>query len=868
MPALGQKVLIQVAPGVSPTTDFTQLDSLTYVAADKVRFQNGRLRKLKGWVRNFSTNFQRLAGCARAIYSYIPTDQFPRVLIGTSSRLYVFYKGAFYNITPLVTSTTAIANSLETVYLTDSAYSVTTESGSAIVTFNIPHFLNVGESVQISGVTGTIGGIGFASFNSTFTVLATPDSSSFQVRVGATASSSATGGGTGITYITKQILVHKTSHGFTKGDRVKITLAANTGGILAASINQEHVITAVISPSVFAITTDSFATSYVTAGGGAATLLQGQISSGSCDQSSGYGYGGGLYGVGLYGVPTLFTTAIQFPRIWSFDRYGDNVVLTPGGQQGVYVWGNDITVAPVLQSAAPLANWVFQSKGLVVVLGPDGSNGTFSNSNFNDANDWTFTQTNIVSTNPVLGASKFISQATSRNVDVLFTEDKVYQLRFLGLPIIWNIEELFSTDGLIAPKARVNIEDAVFWMGWGDFYVFDGTAVNILPNNTVKRYVYDNINEAQYFKTFAAAQPEYNEVWWFYPAGDDLEPNNYVIYNYKEQHWTIGTLERTAAVEPASGSTSTYMMQSHVIASVELANNPLTTNFYTLATDPITAANGSAAIIIAITGHHLLPGDSINIAGSTDVHGILAADINGARTVSSVTVNTVTVTAGSAATSSGTGGGSSITVGTRVITVAYENHFGNNDSITLANATTFGGITVGALDGTFQIRRWDADSFDIGISTGYSTSLATGGGPEVDMSYSRTGRLFEHNVGFDDYDEANCDVNNQASCLAPMDSYAETNYMQIGAGDTTMLIYSVIPDSTQIGNMSITVYTKLYPQSSTTITKGPFTLATATEKIDVQALGRQRKYRIGSDELGQDFIIGKWFEQVRQGTPI
>lgn len=868
MPALGKKALIQIAPGVSPTSDFTNLDAITYVDADKVRFINGRLRKLKGWQRLFSTNFQRLAGCARAIYSYIPSDGFERVLIGTSTRLYVVYKGDFYNITPLVTGTTAIANSLGTVYINDPDYSVTTASGSAIVTFNIPHFLNPGDSVQISGVSGTIGGIAAANFNGTFLVLATPTSSTFQVRVGATASSSATGGGTGITFITQQILVTMVDHGFSKGDRIKLTGAAAVGGILAGSINQENVITAVISDDVFAIQVGSFATSSVSGGGGAGVNIQGQITPGNCDQSVGLGYGGGYYGTGLYGVPKQFIIATQLPRIWSFDRFGDNVVLTPGGQQGVYIWANSTATAPALQSAAPTANWVYQSNGTVVVLGANGVNGAFANSNVGNANDWTYNGTNAVFTAVVLGASKFISQASSRNVDVLFTQDKVYQLRFVGLPNIWNIQELFDTDGLIAPKARANIQDAVFWMGYGDFYVFDGTSVNILPNNTVKRYVYDNINQAQDYKVFASANPSYDEIWWFYPFGSDTEPNNYVIYNYKEQHWTIGTLSRTAAADPANATVETLMVQSHVTSQTVLGSNPLSTNFYTLGANPITASNGSDSIIIAITGHHLQAGDSINIAGSSAVHGIIAGDINGVLPITATTINTVTATAGGAATSSGTGGGSSITVGTQIVTVTTSNNFQNGNQVTLQNSVGFNGISTGDLDGTFAVRQWTSSAFDIDVPTTYSTSAGSGGGSGVEMSYSRTGRLFQHEVGYDDYDDINCDINDQSACLAPMSCYATTNYAQIAEGDNTMLIYSVIPDSTQVGNMTLTVSTKLYPQSSTTITKGPYSISPSTVKVDVMALGRQRQYVIASNELGQDFVVGKWFEQITQGTPI
>ena len=83
-----------------------------------------------------------------------------------------------------------------------------------------------------------------------------------------------------------------------------------------------------------------------------------------------------------------------------------------------------------------------------------------------------------------------------------------------------------------------------------------------------------------------------------------------------------------------------------------------------------------------------------------------------------------------------------------------------------------------------------------------------------------------------------------------------------------MLIYSVIPDSIQEGEMNLIVYTKPYPQSVLEIIKGPFYINTQTEKIDVMALGRQRKYKIYSNVLDQNFVIGKWYEQITPTTPI
>lgn len=864
MPILGKRVQIQVAPGVIPSSDATNLESIAYTNADKVRFQLGKLRKLKGWELLRSANNQKIKGAARTLFNYTASDGIERTIIGTSDRLYVYELGLLFNITPLNTTNIPINNSLSTVYYTDSAYSVTTTNGSDIVTINASNiFVNINDQVTISGVTGTIGGVPSSDINNTFSVIGVPTSESFQIIVPTTATSSATGGGSSINIATSQIIVNLVGHGLTAGDRIKISGSTNVDGILAAEINIENIVEHVISSSYFIINTSTIATSLVVNGGGGAINLQKQIASGAVDFSYGFGYGGGLYGAGYYGVGKVFATQFVYPRIWSVDLYGDNIVLTPGNQGNVYLWQNDTNVAPTILTNAPNAvNWVFESHGMVCVLGPNGANSTMQSSNIGNATQWTPSPSSTATTISVPGAGEFISQGPARNVDLLFTSNQVYEMRYVNLPFIWQIDKLIATDGIIGPRAKVNLEDIIFWMGNADFYAYDGYTVNALPNNTVKRYVFDNINQAQAYKSFASLSPSFHEIWWIFPFGDSLEPNTYVIFNYKEQHWTIGTIERTAAVEPSNSAANVVMVQSEIKKTFALANNSLSTVFYNLGSNPIATTNTSTSIVITITNHHLELGDNIQISNAVDTNGILATNINGIRVITAITENTVTVTAGSAATSTGSGGGSSITIGTQILYVALANNtFTTNDIITLLEFSDIDTFVANDINSTFSIRYFDANGFEISIANNYSTQSILGGGPDGYLLYKKNGLLFEHELGYNDYDSDTDEI-------IPLESFAETNYAQIEDGDLNMLIYSIIPDSNQTGELNLSVYTKSYPQSSLEISKGPFFINEMTNKIDIMIVGRQRKYRIDSNELDQNFVIGKWYEQIKPTTPI
>ena len=55
-----------------------------------------------------------------------------------------------------------------------------------------------------------------------------------------------------------------------------------------------------------------------------------------------------------------------------------------------------------------------------------------------------------------------------------------------------------------------------------------------------------DLDESQAFKCFAGLNEEFSEVWFFYPSltDNETEISRYVIFNYEENSWSVGSLER------------------------------------------------------------------------------------------------------------------------------------------------------------------------------------------------------------------------------------------------------------------------------------------------------------------------------------
>jgi hypothetical protein len=84
-------------------------------------------------------------------------------------------------------------------------------------------------------------------------------------------------------------------------------------------------------------------------------------------------------------------------------------------------------------------------------------------------------------------------------------------------------------------------------MGNDKFYTYSGR-VDTLPC-TLRQYIFNDINRTQQGIFFAGQNGEFSEVIWFYCSEASSEIDRYVIYNYSENIWYYGSLERTAWID-------------------------------------------------------------------------------------------------------------------------------------------------------------------------------------------------------------------------------------------------------------------------------------------------------------------------------
>ena len=119
---------------------------------------------------------------------------------------------------------------------------------------------------------------------------------------------------------------------------------------------------------------------------------------------------------------------------------------------------------------------------------------------------------------------------------------EIVPIRFLGLPYIFNYEELSDAGVPWSPQSVVNTSSMVLWMSEQGPFSYDGTSISAVAC-PVRPWVDDDIDLAFVRGQACAVHVEnFNEFWWFYPQLNQPTNTRCIIYNYKEAWWSMGRM--------------------------------------------------------------------------------------------------------------------------------------------------------------------------------------------------------------------------------------------------------------------------------------------------------------------------------------
>ena len=475
---------LEFQPGIDKEgTDYSAKGG--WVDGNLVRFRKGRVEKVGGW-QKLGTNFY--LGTGRALHSWISLGGVRYLGVGSTFKYYIEEGNTYYDITPIRATTAA-------------------------------------------------GDVTFAATDGSSTITITD-----------------------------------TSHGAVTNDFVTFSGAVSLGGNVTADVlNQEYQISLVTGTNTYEIVAKDTSGATVTANssdsgnGGSSVVGTYQINVGLDTFVKSSGWGVGTWGSGGFGSASSISAVNQL-RLWTHDNYGENLIINPRGA-GIYRWveNNGTSVRALELSGISGANLVptvalqvitSETDRHLVVLGADPISGSSRTGvidpmlvAFSDQEnelDFEPTATNTAGSLRLSSGSFIVGGIKSRQEILIFTDTSLYSMNFIGPPLTFAINLINEGSGLLSPKSAVNAPNGVFYASKTGFYFYSGS-VKRLPC-TVQEYVFEDLDLSQAFKCHMGVNTEFSEIWFFYPSIEDGtgEISRYVIYNYEENHWSVGNLVRYA----------------------------------------------------------------------------------------------------------------------------------------------------------------------------------------------------------------------------------------------------------------------------------------------------------------------------------
>ena len=461
---------IKFAPGIDKQ-DTSVGAAGRWVDSDNVRFRYGLPEKVGGWQSLLN---ESIVGVVRKQHAFVDNDGNRYVALGTDKFLLLYFEGGLYDITPLKTA------------LTSATLATTDASPICSITTGTDHNLSLGDIILLDNVTLPVG----------------------------------------------------------------------TGYVDADFEDKLFQVTSITSNTVFTITQTTNATATVATGGSIDVVPYEQV--GPAAQTYGYGFGVGPYGSTIggteWGNAVNAASVVLEPGLWSLSNFGQVLVATIANGK-TFTWDSAIAARLTTRASTTTSGFTTTNNPTatrVTLISPTtrhlihlGTETTIGDPSTQDdmfirfsidenINEYTPEATNTAGTQRIQDGTKIIGALVAKENILVWTDNALYTMKFVGAPFTFGFEQVGTNCGLIGKNSAIEIDGVAYWMGNNGFFSFDGT-VNTLPCS-VEDYVYDDIDTTKGQQVNAGINNLFTEVVWWYPTAGSEFNNRYVVFNYGQSN--------------------------------------------------------------------------------------------------------------------------------------------------------------------------------------------------------------------------------------------------------------------------------------------------------------------------------------------
>lgn len=294
------------------------------------------------------------------------------------------------------------------------------------------------------------------------------------------------------------------------------------------------------------------------------------------------GYGTGPYGAEAYGTARSGIGALPSPvASWSFDLWGQDLIAQFRSDGPVYKWTPNVDSELQEITEAPEDFQAVLVTDQRILLGITGATRSVSWSDSEDRTEWTPAVTNQAGSLTLAGNGPLIAACKVVNTILIVGSDDAYAGRYLGPPFIYGFERVSDSCGILSANALVVVDRFAMWPSGRSMWRFDGAQVSPVRSDVVDFFLRD-LNTTESSKTYGFHLRDYREVWWLYQSinSTTTEPDSYICYDYEQDHWTRGKLDRSVGTDRGPALRNPIMVSSngrifnHELRTVSITDGP------------------------------------------------------------------------------------------------------------------------------------------------------------------------------------------------------------------------------------------------------------------------------------------------------
>ena len=418
--------------------------------------------------------------------------------------------------------------------------------------------------------------------------------------------------------------ITKAAHGVKVGDIVQldsVTLPGGTGFNDSDFEDKNFQVISVPTTGTFTINQSSNASGTVSTGGSLSIIPYEPV--GPREQTYGYGWGMDPYGNGNWGEAAAASDVTLEPGLWSLSNFGEVLIATVLNGK-TFTWNSGIGARLTTRASTTTSNFettnnptktrvtlVSPTTRHLIHLGTETTIGTPSTQDdmfirFSDQeaiNTYAPSATNTAGTQRLQDGTKIMGALKAKEVILIWTDNALYTMKFIGSPFTFGFEQVGTNCGLIGQNAVVEIDGAAFWLSPKGFFMFDGTVKSL--SCTVEDSVFDNFDTTKGQQVNAGLNNLFTEITWYYPSSTSDFNNKYVVFNFGESAgvpggvWYTGTEARTSWMDAT------------------IYPNPYATKYSSTGTGTFPAVVGQTGLGQTTYFEHEVGTDQVNPNGTT-----------------------------------------------------------------------------------------------------------------------------------------------------------------------------------------------------------------------------------------------------------